>query len=152
MRSSLFNLLEQYEDGQITRRELVGALMALLALGSPGAAADYATRNIDHVSVAASDPSRSAEFYRNVFGLDVGRAAPDGSIRLTIEGKLRLTLRADTKPGIIDHFAFGVAPFDQNVIAKTLADKGINTYTEPIAFGFHVRDPDGVPVQLSRAG
>jgi catechol 2,3-dioxygenase-like lactoylglutathione lyase family enzyme len=115
-------------------------------------AKDFEPKNIDHVSVVASHPRRSAEFYRDTFGLNIiGEPAADGAIRLAINGRLRLTVRPGERSGVIDHFSFGIDPFDEGTLMRTFADRGVPTYTEPPAFGFHVKDPDGVPVQLSNA-
>ena len=159
MQLSISQLLDQYEHGAITRRQLIGTLVAMVAAsGSVVSAVDVQTKGVDHVSIVASDPRRSAEFYKNALGFDVRGPSPDGSFRLSTAQAQRLTIRSPqpyapagllgASPGTVDHFAFAVGPADQNSVAQILAERGVKTYTEPIAFGFHMKDPDGVVVQL----
>src|SRR5262245_36830308 len=132
MDQSIARLLDCYDRGAIGRRQLICALGALLGTAADGDAADFEPKNIDHVSVTVTSPERSADFYRETFGLGVvGQPGPDGAIRLGIDGRLRLTLRPGPSPGVIDHFSFGVEPFDQGALAQILARRGVKSYTEP---------------------
>jgi catechol 2,3-dioxygenase-like lactoylglutathione lyase family enzyme len=149
-------LLNQYESGSITRRQLIGALTMLMATSGDASAAEFQTRSLDHVSVVAKDPQHSAEFYKDVFGLQVVQpsaaaiaagALNDGSVRLGRE-RARVVIRPGTTPGVIDHFAFGVEPFDQDSLARDLNARGIKTFYDDVV-GFHVKDPDGVAVQFT---
>ena len=150
-------LLDQYERGGISRRGLIGALVMVTTASRSSEAADFQTKSLDHVSVVSSNPQRSAEFYQAVFGLQTikpsaaavaGGALSDGSIRLG-GGKTFLVLRPGATPGVVDHFAFGVDPFEQNLLAKSLNSRGIQTFNDPQVIGFHVKDPDGVAVQFT---
>jgi catechol 2,3-dioxygenase-like lactoylglutathione lyase family enzyme len=152
MNRSITTLLDLYDRRAIGRRQLVSGLAAVCGIAATAEAREFEPKNIDHVSVVASHPRKSAEFYRDTFGLTIiGEPAADGAIRLGIDRQLRLTLRPGERPGVIDHFSFGVAPFDERALTRVLGDRGVATYTEPPAFGFHVKDPDGVAVQLSNA-
>src|SRR5689334_23411211 len=80
MKSEISNLVERFESGNLSRRDLVQGLALLFA--SAGAArsamAAEATpppgltaTGVDHVSVLVSDVNRSARFYQDLFGLSV---------------------------------------------------------------------------------
>jgi len=65
MESIISNLLDRFEKGSLTRRELARSL-AMLAAGATAAAAqediDFKSADIDHVSIQVADLQRSVEF------------------------------------------------------------------------------------------
>ena len=71
MESVISKLLDQYEHGRVSRRQLIGTLAGMAAATTCAAASDFETKSLDHVSVVVSDPQRSAKFYQDVFGLKV---------------------------------------------------------------------------------
>ena len=115
MTDSFDTLLAQYEDGRLTRRQLLGAMAAIavpaVASAQPG---HLRARSLNHVNVGVSDLARSATFYRELLGLPqrryiVGDAYaldfPDGgliSLCPTQGGNCSLTA-ADAVAGQIDH-------------------------------------------------
>ena len=159
MESVISTVLGHYENGMISRRHLVSALAAMVAAGNAARAAGFQVKALDHVSIVASNPQRSADFYKKVFGLEVRQpsaaaiaagALNDGSVRIGL-GSVRLVLQKQQRgqrAGIVDHFAFGVDPFDQQALAKDLNGRGVKTY-DVLPIGFHVKDPDGVAVQFT---
>src|SRR5262245_5538211 len=72
METRIASLVEQFERGGLSRRELIKGLSLLVASGATAAQAQPASlrgTRIDHVSVLVSDMPRSAAFYQSVFGL-----------------------------------------------------------------------------------
>jgi catechol 2,3-dioxygenase-like lactoylglutathione lyase family enzyme len=145
------DLLNSYEKGSLTRRELVrGLAMLALAPSSVSAApAGFAATTINHVSIQVSDIKRSSEFYQRVFGLPVRVAdRPDVAVRLGV-GKSHLTLRQDKPSGLVDHFCMGVDKFNREAVIRNLKERGVNSEPDEHGFAaFHVKDPDGFSVQL----
>jgi catechol-2,3-dioxygenase len=82
MESIISNLVSRFENGSLSRRDLVRGLAMLAASGTAAAAQeniDFKTATIDHVSLHVADLQRSIDFYRRMFGFsDVrsGSAAP----------------------------------------------------------------------------
>jgi catechol 2,3-dioxygenase-like lactoylglutathione lyase family enzyme len=144
MEIAISKLVKSYEDGKLSRRDLVRGL-ALLAAGSGAAqTAGFQSSTIDHVSVYVSDLRRSTEFYQRVFG---GAVQIREGNNVVTAGKSRIVLRPGKPPGRVDHFALGVENFNQGSVTADLKARGAVPLQET-DIGFHVRDPDGFPVQL----
>lgn len=149
MENLICSLLEGYEQKALTRRQLVQRLMMLtVATGTASAsAAGFQASSIDHVSVVVSDVQRSADFYGRVFALSVLNKEPTGdTIRMKV-GSSYLALRQRKDPGRVDHFALGVANFNEKLVTQDLVRRGAAPQEEEDA-GFHVKDPDGFRVQI----
>jgi catechol 2,3-dioxygenase-like lactoylglutathione lyase family enzyme len=150
MESVIADLVKCFESGRLTRRDLVRALALLTVGGGTASAAGFHFNTINHVSALVSDMPRSVEFYGRVFGLSVvNEDKPNEIVRLGIGKTILLSLRHEKQnpPGVIDHFAFGVDGFNKEAITRELTAQGL-TPQENIQYGFYVRDPDGVVVQL----
>ena len=89
MDAIITDLVQRFERGRLTRRQLIQGLSALVAAGT--AAAPAAAQNsrlqaieVDHTSVLVADLQRSADFYAKVFGLtpvsEVHVKDPDGAV------------------------------------------------------------------------
>lgn len=161
------DLLGRYEQGRLSRRELVAGLSALAAAGcatGPAAMAQAAPpivpSGIDHVSILVADRQRSIEFYTRVFGLQVvsedeenkivrlaSPAATDAVDRPGV-GSVLVSLREEPPFGTTDHWSFRVPNFNQDTATEMLAAHGL-TAERNIEYGFYVRDPDGVVVQMA---
>ena len=63
MTSAISKLLETYENGRLSRRELVQGLALLAASSSTASAAGFQGNTINHVSLAVSDVQKSTDFY-----------------------------------------------------------------------------------------
>ena len=145
------DLVDGYERGRVTRRELIQALAMLAAAGAgaTASAAPLRSGSINHVSVLVSDMARSIEFYNRVFGLSVQNEDKANKIaRLGIGGKVLVSLRVEPPPGLVDHFAIGVDGFNREAVTKELQAMGLTPH-ENLEFGFHVKDPDGANVQIT---
>jgi catechol 2,3-dioxygenase-like lactoylglutathione lyase family enzyme len=153
-------LLDRYESGRLSRRELVSGLAALAAasaaapaLGQP-APAPFKPVGIDHVSILVTDLQRSADFYSRVFGLvPQGEDAAHKILRLGPRaapgerGRVIVSLRQEPPAGKVDHWAFRIDGFNAEAATPVLKSHGLKPETN-IEYGFYVRDPDGVVVQM----
>jgi catechol 2,3-dioxygenase-like lactoylglutathione lyase family enzyme len=145
------DLVSSFERGKLSRRELIQSLTAVIAAGAATtvSAASLKAGSINHTSVLVTDMARSIEFYNRVFGLSVvNEDKPNKISRLGIAGKVLVSLRVEPPPGLIDHFAIGVENFNREAVTKSLQEMGL-TPQENLEFGFHVKDPDGAPVQIT---
>lgn len=152
MEAIISNLLKRFERGALTRRELIqGLAMLTAASGTSSAAgfqeAGFKTATIDHVSIQVSDLARSIAFYQNVFGLSVvSEDKPNEIVRLGTT-KTLVSLHHKSPTGLVDHFAIGVNPFNQESVTRYLKQRGLNPERNLDA-GFHVKDPEGISVQI----
>jgi len=157
MDTGLEALLQQYEKGRISRRELLGALaMLTAAAAAPSAAADTSApvgsvASFNHVSVFVPNVQKSVAFYQDLFGLPV-LTRQDPGINLNCgTGFLGIyPLPANTTASRIDHLCLGMPDFDADAVLKQLTDRGIKASirmrgeTKELYF----TDPDGIRVQL----
>ena len=157
METIITALVDQFEHGGLTRRQLIQSLAALVAAGSlspPSAAQSRGLKAtaIDHTSVLVSDLQRSAEFYQRIFGLTpVSEDKANRILRLGAGGtgidSTIVSLRQQNPRGLIDPFAISVEQFDRDAVTQVLKQHGL-TPDQNIEFGFHVKDPDGAVVQI----
>jgi catechol 2,3-dioxygenase-like lactoylglutathione lyase family enzyme len=153
MEATISDLVTRFETGRLTRRQLIQGLTMLAAAGGAAPAAaqqtPFASTRIDHISVQVTDLARSIDFYRKIFGLKIlNEDKPNAIVRM---GVTRTIVSLHRKPptGIVDHYAIAIDGFDQESATKTLAQHGLKAETN-LDYGFHVRDPEGVPVQIVR--
>jgi catechol 2,3-dioxygenase-like lactoylglutathione lyase family enzyme len=150
MESLISDLVSRFENGSLNRRDLVQGLALLAASGTPAAAQeelDFKRANIDHVSIQVADLQRSIAFYQKMFGFSViNQDQPLGIVRLGTN-KVLVSLNRQSPTGIIDHFAIGVPQYTKESAARYLQQRGAIPLDDPYA-GLHVKDPDGVNVQV----
>lgn len=172
MEHVISELLQDFEAGKLTRRQLIQALAlgvtagpaALAAAQKPAALAAWKTVWLDHISYAVSDYRRSTAFYRDLMGWEI--IHDDGqkqcSMKVGNVGGIIIRNRAGyagvagatTQPtitGVIDHISFGIEPWDTAKVKAELEKRGLDP--RPDMNGkfqsFHVQDPDGWDLQIS---
>jgi catechol 2,3-dioxygenase-like lactoylglutathione lyase family enzyme len=146
------DLVSRFERGTLTRRQLIQAVSMLVA-AAPAAATAAAQApglqgtGIDHVSILVTDLQRSSAFYQRVFGMtQVSEDKPNQILRLGTQRTI-VSLRHEGPSGIVDHFAIKVDNFDRDRVTEQLKPHGL-TPQNNVQFGFHIKDPDGVVVQI----
>jgi catechol 2,3-dioxygenase-like lactoylglutathione lyase family enzyme len=123
-------LVDAYESRILSRRELVGALAAIVAGAAPAASqpapiAKVAEgRTLNHASLAVTDVAAAAEFYQKLLGLKVVSRPGNGGINLGL-GDAFLGVYKLANPGTVNHICIGVDDFDPERIAARLKDIGI---------------------------
>src|ERR1700719_3728891 len=149
MEAIIANLVNRFESGALTRRELIQGL-SMLAAASGAAplaqAQDAAIKGvkIDHVSIQVSDLPSSMAFYQKMFGLTVvSEDKPNEIVRFGTAGKVLVSLHHKSPTGLVDHFAIGVEKFNKESVTRELKARGA-TPEENIDAGFHIKDPEGI--------
>ena len=151
MESIISDLLSRFEKGAMSRRELVGGLAMLAASGTAAGAVqqelDFRNATIDHVSIQVADLQRSVDFYQKMFGFSlVSEEKPLGIVRLG-NNRTLVSFNHQSPAGIVDHFAIGVPRFTKESAARYAMQRGATPLDDPYA-GLHVKDPDGINVQI----
>jgi catechol 2,3-dioxygenase-like lactoylglutathione lyase family enzyme len=150
MESIISDLVGRFEKGSLSRRELVQGLAVLAASATTASAQqdiDFKSATIDHVSMQVVDLQRSVDFYQKLFGFSVvSQDQRLGIIRLG-NGRTLVSFNRQSPAGIVDHFAIGVPGFTKESAAHYLTQRGMTPLDDPYA-GLHVKDPDGVNVQI----
>ena len=152
------DMVQRFEGGRLSRRELIQGLSLLAAAtqvkaAPAGAAPDttqptgIAAAGIDHVSILVSDLERSATFYKNLFGLTVLSEDKEHGILRMGSKHVIISIRKEKPYGTVDHFGVRVENFNKEAVTHTLQQHGLKP-DENWQYGFYLKDPDGVNVQL----
>ncbi|HMB74016.1 MAG TPA: VOC family protein [Gammaproteobacteria bacterium] len=150
MNTVVADLVERFDNGTLSRRDLVHGL-AVLAAGSGAAHAQtttpFVSTGIDHISIQVTDLERSIEFYQTIFGLSIINQDVENAIVRMGRDRIIVSLHAKEPTGIVDHYAISIENFDRDAVTRALAQHGYEAQ-QNLDYGFYVRDPEGVPVQM----
>jgi catechol 2,3-dioxygenase-like lactoylglutathione lyase family enzyme len=156
MEHVISELLQDFEAGKLTRRQLIRTLALGVAAGPPALAAaqkpaeqsiipplhspaPWKTVWLDHISYAVSDYRRSTAFYRDLMGWEI--IHDDGkkqcSMKVGNVGGIIIRNRAGyggatggtNRPnitGLIDHISWGVEPWDTAKVKAELEKRGLD--------------------------
>lgn len=153
MEAAIAGLVQRFEHGAISRRELIqGLSMLALGVAAVPAAAQQATglkaTGLNHLGLLCSDVNRSTAFYVNALGMTLlSEDKPKGIARVGVKGTL-ISLRQAPPAGTVDHFAISIEGFNEEAVKRTLEQRGYTAGRDEES-GFHVKDPDGANVQLT---
>jgi len=154
MEAIISNLLNRFEKGGLSRRELVQGLAMLTAASGTAQAQDSGGAGIkgvkiDHMSIQVTDLPRAVAFYRQMFGFTVvSEDEPNEIVRLGVgAGKTLVSLHHKSPTGLVDHFAIGVEKFNKESVTRELKARGV-TPEDNLDAGFHIKDPEGIGVQI----
>ena len=151
MESVISSLVQRYERGLLTRRELIQGLAMVAGAGAAlpaSAAAPLQATTIDHISLQVKDLDKAVNFYKSVFGLPVLNEDPKTkTVRLKVGGS-RIAIRQIQPYGVVDHVGLGVAHFDKPTVIEALKQQGVPPLETGEPLQFHVVDPDGYPIQI----
>ena len=151
MESIISNLVARFEQGSLSRRDLVRGLAMLAASGTAAAAQEdisFKAATIDHVSLQVADLQRSVDFYQKMFGFSVVSQEQARSIVRLGSTRTLVSLNRESPAGLVDHFAIGIPRFNRESAARYVKERGATPLEGNFA-GFHVKDPDGIRVQIS---
>jgi catechol 2,3-dioxygenase-like lactoylglutathione lyase family enzyme len=151
MQSLISDLVDHFDRGTLSRRQLVQGLTVLAAAGGVTAAraqqTPFVSTGIDHISIQVTDLARSIEFYQTIFGLSILNQDEENEIVRMGRDRIIVSLHHKAPTGIVDHFAIGVQNFDRDAATRALAEHGLEAQSN-LDYGFYVRDPEGIPVQM----
>jgi catechol 2,3-dioxygenase-like lactoylglutathione lyase family enzyme len=165
MEHIIARLLEEFEHGRMTRRQLIQSLALTATAASAGSAAAASpvaeAVSINHVSYQVADYTKTRDFYSGLFGMKVSR---DNGMecRLRFGDNILIARNRPSGTPRVDHIAYTLANWDtdkkvKGAVEAELKRRGLKVRTtEPSAenrrFGeepsFIVEDPDGFMVQM----
>ena len=156
MDTALESLIDEFEAGRLTRRQLTAGLALLvggaaLAAGAKGASAQQGTGStfrawdVNHEALSVADVQRSRDFYVRHLGLEVTSESARNCF-LSCEGDNFLALFQSANPGL-NHYCFSVDGYAVGDAAEKLRARGF----QPRVTGnrIYFPDPDGIEVQLA---
>ena len=151
MDNVITDLVDRFDSGTLSRRQLLQGLTVLAAAGGalPATAqpTPFKATRIDHISIQVTDMARSVEFYEKIFGLKILNEDKANEIVRMGVTKIIVSLHRKAPVGIVDHFAIAIDGFNRDAVTAELAKHGLKA-EENLDYGFFVRDPEGMPVQI----
>lgn len=163
MENIIEKLLEDFERGRMSRRQLIKSLAVVGAAASTGAAfGSAATASaqerkgfkavaVNHISYQVNDYAKTRDFYADLLGM---RVAGDNGKQcfLILDGTNTFLIPRNAPPGSdtpkIDHIAYTIENWDKDAVQKELERRGLNP-KEDTENSFHVKDPNGFDLQIS---
>jgi catechol 2,3-dioxygenase-like lactoylglutathione lyase family enzyme len=156
MERIIAKLVHEFEQGKLTRRQLiqnltVAATAASAASGVPAAAAEGKVLNatkFNHVSYQVTDYARTRDFYAGLFGMKVSE--DNGKQCRLSFGDNILIVRTRQPAPKVDHIAYTLANWDQEkeAVEAELKRRGLKIVQGDIKTSLHILDPDGFEVQM----
>jgi hypothetical protein len=161
MRTQIVKMINDFEHGRLSRRQLIAHLTGMFAasLGASIAFADqqpgrvvanpadsaptFDATDLNHIALSVTDVQRSEKWYQRHLGLK-----PTGEEGFLTTGKGWLALFKGEKPGL-NHYCYSIANYDPADAVARLKAAGL----APKRRGGRVYfdDPDGIECQVASA-
>jgi len=155
MEQIVTKLVSEFEQGKLTRRQLIKSLSVAAAAAAGMAPAASAAGKplqalyINHVSYQVNDYKKVRDFYVDLLGMKV--TEDDGKqCRLVFGNNILIPRnRANGGASKVDHIAYTITNWDAEKEALEAELKRRNlTYTGTAKTSFQVKDPEGMGVQF----
>jgi catechol 2,3-dioxygenase-like lactoylglutathione lyase family enzyme len=157
MENMIAKLLDDFELGRMTRRQLIQsiAVVAAAAAGTTPAVAENAKGfraiAVNHISFQVNDYARTRDFYAELLGMKV--VADTGTQCNLILGDTNTFMiprnaPAGSTPPRIDHIAYTIEHWDKDAVKAELERRGLNPQPDTDN-SFHIKDPNGFDLQIS---
>jgi catechol-2,3-dioxygenase len=161
MQTQIIKMINDFERGRMSRRQLIAHLTGLFAasLGATIAFADRKTQtaaansadstptfdatDLNHIALSVSDVQRSKEWYQKHLGLK-----PTGEEGFLTTGKGWLALFKGETAGL-NHYCYSIANYDPAHAVARLKAAGLATRRHGDRVYFD--DPDGIECQVASA-
>jgi catechol 2,3-dioxygenase-like lactoylglutathione lyase family enzyme len=160
METLIAGLLKQFEDGRLTRRQLIQSLALAAAAAAPAAAAQsgsaasgippstgpapWKTVWLDHISYAVTDYKKSTAFYRDLMGWEIrNENAAQNQCTLKIGDIGEIIIRNNRRP------AAQAAPSATSGQSDRPPVTGVINH---VSWGVQPWDTDKVKAELERRG
>ena len=153
METAIAKLLQDFERGRMSRRQLIRSLAIAAtaasalrpaapaqAAASATSAAPFRTASLDHISYAVADYGRSRDFYTDLMGWEVQTDSGENQATLSIGDVGEIIIRNNRRPvsqpssrpgrppltGVINHIAWRIEDFDTEAVREELEGRGLN--------------------------
>jgi catechol 2,3-dioxygenase-like lactoylglutathione lyase family enzyme len=155
-------LLKDFEQGKMTRRQLIQSLALSVTAASAAGAAPVAAAvapttggkgfratTVNHISYQVADYGRTRDFYADLLGMGVKN--DDGRQCYLTFGDTFIIPRKPRQDGAqtphVDHIAITIENFDKQAVFEELKRRGLEPREDQESY--HVKDPDGFDLQIS---
>ncbi|MCL5005673.1 MAG: VOC family protein [Acidobacteria bacterium] len=147
-------LVQDFERGGITRRQLIQGLAvaftAATAAGTAQAAGESAFKaiRVNHISYRVADYAKTRDFYVDLLGMKVMH--DDGKECSLVFGANDTVLIPRNWPSDtprVDHIGYTIDHWNRDRVEAELKRRGLNPVPDS-KNSFHVKDPNGFDVQI----
>jgi len=155
MEQVIAKLVQDFEQGKLSRRQLIQTLTVAAsasAAAAPASAAEgkgFQAVTVNHISYQVADYAKTRDFYASLLGMKVSH--DDGKQCYLSFGDTFLLAR-NARQGVtaprVDHIAYTIDTWDKNAVETELKNRGL-TPRPDTEDSFHVKDPDGFDLQIS---
>jgi catechol 2,3-dioxygenase-like lactoylglutathione lyase family enzyme len=151
MEDAITNMVESYERGRISRRELIAALAMLVAaprLAPAAPASTFKGLGFNHLALGVTDIARSRDFYMKHLGMNLLRESSGDCFLGLGPDFLALFKRPKAE---MDHFCIAIENYEVAAVTEELKRQGLIPRQPSGTRRVYFPDPDGLTVQLSSA-
>ena len=164
MENIIAKLLRDFENGHMSRRQLIQSLAlaataastASAASGPAAQAGGFKAINVDHISYQVADYARARDFYAEVLGMTVAGDNGESQCQLQFGNSLLIARNrrgGDDSGSLVDHMSYKIEDWNTDRVRGELERRGLEPRLDRgpggVYASFHVTDPDGYDVQIS---
>jgi catechol 2,3-dioxygenase-like lactoylglutathione lyase family enzyme len=146
MMQTIDAMLRKFEQGKLSRRQLVASLASLATGAQAAAKPELRAISINHVTVKVPNLQRTSEFYQEFFGMPLKQHSATTHI-LGVGDSFFGIEQGEGSPRL-DHYDFGIAAFHADEARAKLRKRNLE-YDSQSQESFKFHDPDGFLVQLN---
>ena len=149
MIQTIEKMLDNFECGKLTRRQLVVSLATLAASAQTvQKAKGFPAVSINHVTVKVPDLHRTSNFYQEFFEMPLKQQSADIHI-LGVGNSFFGIEQGDDRTARVDHYDFGITGFNADEVRAKLRKLNLKFEGGNSMESFKFHDPDGFQVQLN---
>jgi catechol 2,3-dioxygenase-like lactoylglutathione lyase family enzyme len=157
MENLIAKLLDDFDHGRMTRRQLIKSLAVVAAVpaGTPPALGEnskgFRAVAVNHISYQVSDYAKTRDFYADLLGMKVvGDIGTQCSLIIDDTNTFVIPRNAPqgSTPPRIDHIAYTIEHWDKNAVRAELERRGLKPQPDT-ENSFHIKDLNGFDLQIS---
>jgi catechol 2,3-dioxygenase-like lactoylglutathione lyase family enzyme len=166
MENIIAQLLQDFENGKMSRRQLIQNLAlaattasALAITGPPAqAASGFKTVGLDHISYQVANYKKTRDFYADLMGMSVSNDNGTNQCQLHFGESMVIARNrpATVRVSRVDHIAYRIDDWTTDKVRAELERRQLKPRLDtggpagpPNFASFHVQDPDGFDLQIS---
>jgi catechol 2,3-dioxygenase-like lactoylglutathione lyase family enzyme len=166
MEQIISQLLQDFENGKMSRRQLIHSLAfaataasaVAVTASSAQAAGGFKTIALDHISYQVANYKRTRDFYTDLMGMTVSDDNGNSQCQLHFGDSMLIARNrhAAAKQSRVDHIAYRIDDWDTDRVKSELERRQLKPRLDtggpagpPNYASFHVSDPDGFDLQIS---
>jgi catechol 2,3-dioxygenase-like lactoylglutathione lyase family enzyme len=157
MENVIAKLLDDFDHGKMTRRQLIKSLSlvataaASVAPASGESSKGFRAVGVNHISYQVNDYAKTRNFYVDLLGMKVVKDTGT-QCNLIIGDTNTFVIPRNAPQGSttprIDHIAYTIENWDKNAVNAELERRGLDPRPDTES-SFHIKDPNGFDLQIS---